>query len=250
MPSCKKNKKCCTSDIQYHKVLNKNGFTLAEVLVTLGVIGVVAALTLPTLIANHQKKVTITRLKKSYTVLSQGLIQAQLVNGNYDTWPVGKDVVVDDYFNTYFKPFYNGTKICKNATDCGYKSIFPWKNLSDVQLGWGLCSNDTRILFTLNDGTIVFMPNNSPGSNGNTTYFNYLLFYIDVNGALSPNVLGRDVFLYQMDNKNTLRPYCYAQTNTYINEHCKKGGDINVNYNCCSAKIMADGWEIKDDYPW
>ena len=235
--------------MKYHKNV-KNGFTLAEVLITLGVIGVVAALTLPSLIANHQKKVTITRLKKAYTVLSQGLIQSQQVNGNYDTWPVGQDVVVDDYFNTYFKPFYNGIKICKRATDCGYKSRYPWKNLSDEQIIWALTSDNTRMLFALNDGTVVFMPRHSFDSSGNPLYVNYLLVYVDVNGALSPNVLGHDVFIYRMDDKNTLRPYCYDSTNTYINEHCKKGGDISVSYNCCSAKIMADGWEIKDDYPW
>ena len=205
--------------MKYHKNIKK-GFTLAEVLITLGVIGVVAALTLPSLIANHQKKVTITRLKKAYTVLSQGLIQSQLVNGNYDTWPVGQDVVVDDYFNTYFKPFYNGIKICETATDCGYKARYPWNNLSGEQIGWGLFSDDTRILFVLNDGTVVFIPVSHPDPSGDPFFLNYLLVYVDVNGALSPNVLGHDVFLYQMDSKNTLRPYCYASTNTYINEHC------------------------------
>ncbi len=38
----------------------KNGFTLAEVLITLGIIGIVAAMTMPALIANYQKKVLVT----------------------------------------------------------------------------------------------------------------------------------------------------------------------------------------------
>ena len=50
----------------------KVAFTLAEVLITLGIIGVVAALTLPTLISNYQKRVYVTQLKKSVSVLSQG----------------------------------------------------------------------------------------------------------------------------------------------------------------------------------
>lgn len=44
----------------------KKGFTLSEVLITLGIIGIVAAITLPTLITNYQKKTTATRVKKAY----------------------------------------------------------------------------------------------------------------------------------------------------------------------------------------
>lgn len=40
------------------------GFTLAEVLITLGIIGVVAALTMPSLIAEHQKNKLLQELKK------------------------------------------------------------------------------------------------------------------------------------------------------------------------------------------
>lgn len=47
-----------------------NAFTLAEVLITLGIIGVVAALTLPSLIQNHKEKVTIVRLKQAYSLFS------------------------------------------------------------------------------------------------------------------------------------------------------------------------------------
>ena len=49
----------------------KIAFTLAEVLITLAIIGVVAAMTLPTLIANYQKEVTAIQIKKSYSAWSQ-----------------------------------------------------------------------------------------------------------------------------------------------------------------------------------
>ena len=53
----------------YHKIkgvdMKQTAFTLAEVLITLGIIGVVAAMTLPSLIANHQKQVYVTGLKKA-----------------------------------------------------------------------------------------------------------------------------------------------------------------------------------------
>ena len=46
----------------------KSGFTLAEVLITLGIIGVVAAMTIPTLMMNYQKQVWESKLKKAYSV--------------------------------------------------------------------------------------------------------------------------------------------------------------------------------------
>ncbi len=48
-------------------------FTMAEVLITLGIIGIVAAMTMPVLIGKYQKHVTVTRLQKVYSVLSQAV---------------------------------------------------------------------------------------------------------------------------------------------------------------------------------
>ena len=53
------------------------GFTLAEVLVTLGIIGVVSAMTVPTLMQNYQKKSYVTQLHKFYNELTQALPQYQ-----------------------------------------------------------------------------------------------------------------------------------------------------------------------------
>ena len=58
-------------------------FTLAEVLITLGIIGVVAAMTMPSLIANYQKKVWVNQLKKSVSVLEQGF-QKMLADDGVD----------------------------------------------------------------------------------------------------------------------------------------------------------------------
>ena len=61
-------------------------FTLAEVLITLGIIGIVAAMTLPTLINNHNKKVTITRLKHFQSLMSQAFNQSTVENGDFSGW--------------------------------------------------------------------------------------------------------------------------------------------------------------------
>ena len=60
----------------------KRGFTLAEVLITLGIIGVVAAMTLPALVGNYKKAQTISQLKKVYSTLSQSLLSSVYDNGD------------------------------------------------------------------------------------------------------------------------------------------------------------------------
>lgn len=60
----------------------KKGFTLAEVLITLGIIGVVAAMTMPSLIQNYRKKEATTRIKKFYSMMSQAVLLQQTITEN------------------------------------------------------------------------------------------------------------------------------------------------------------------------
>ncbi len=68
-----------------------NAFTLAEVLITLGIIGVVAALTIPTLIMHHRKQVIETRLKKFYSMFNQAILLSTVDNGEISTWQYFQD---------------------------------------------------------------------------------------------------------------------------------------------------------------
>lgn len=63
--------------------LNKNAFTLAEVLITLGIIGVVAAMTLPSIIQNKQKKDLEVSFKKSYTNFYNAFNKSKIMNHLY-----------------------------------------------------------------------------------------------------------------------------------------------------------------------
>ena len=65
------------------KTIGMGGFTLAEVLITLGIIGVVAAMTMPTLINSTQGAQYKTAFKKSLTVLSQAVVMNIALN-DYD----------------------------------------------------------------------------------------------------------------------------------------------------------------------
>ncbi len=77
------------------KLSQKNGFTLAEVLITLGIIGVVAALTIPTLVQNYQEKVTVNKVKKMYSTLSNAYELIKIDNGDYSQWGIGTDTKDD-----------------------------------------------------------------------------------------------------------------------------------------------------------
>jgi len=64
----------------------KFGFTLAEVLITLAIIGIVAAMTIPTLITEYKEKQTISQLLKVYATLSHAFKMAEAEHGSLETW--------------------------------------------------------------------------------------------------------------------------------------------------------------------
>ena len=74
----------------------QNGFTLAEVLITLGVIGIVAALTIPNVTSNYRKKVVETRMAKFYTVINQAIRRSEADNGPVKYWDVLKAEEIED----------------------------------------------------------------------------------------------------------------------------------------------------------
>ena len=79
--------------------IRRVAFTLAEVLITLGIIGVVAAMTMPSLINNYQKKQTVTQLKKVYSELAQAAEMAKLEYGDPSLWDYS--ISGSDFFKKY-----------------------------------------------------------------------------------------------------------------------------------------------------
>lgn len=106
----------------------KKGFTLAEILITLGIIGIVAALTIPTLVSNHKKRVVTTSLKKFVNTLLNTNEQI-----NYDNGVIGKDGYglrdnfepnnpydAENMIEKYYKPYLQITEIKKVHQECSY----------------------------------------------------------------------------------------------------------------------------------
>ena len=78
------------------------GFTLAEVLITLGIIGIVSAMTIPTLVKNYQKKVLKNQFIQSYAIINQawGLMKADLgLPSIYNAYAVRNPDMLANHFD-------------------------------------------------------------------------------------------------------------------------------------------------------
>lgn len=229
--------------------MKNKGFTLAEVLITLGIIGVVAALTLPTVITNYKKKETVTKLKKGYTTINNALNYARAQYGDPELWEINsqKDIQTSSEFTAkYLIPYMNVIKSCNNSIsgDCAYNA----RSLKNTPLDW---SNYTR--FILNDGTLILV---SALQNPPTHTFPKLIYvHIDINGLKKPNKKGIDLFDYAVVLETTENMYKptgrlnasgQSQPLEVIKENCSK----NNSGSYCSALIIHNNWEIPDDYPW
>src|SRR5574344_9916 len=119
-------------------------FTLAEVLITLGIIGVIAALTIPTLINNYEKQATVTRLKKVYAELTESLRLAEVEHGEHTSWVFDGDnlqEVTEDFMDNYLLKNIKTIKKCNpTSTEC-------WTEPSalDVTKGYLFNNISTRI---------------------------------------------------------------------------------------------------------
>ena len=221
-------------------------FTLAEVLITLGIIGVVASMTIPTLIQNYKKKEAATRAKQAYSQISQAIRLSEAENGEFASWDTAMSNNAKEntklFFDKYLAPYFKGLKLCDSKVEV---------------CGASLSSNDV-VYFFPNGTSVAFLV--KPGAK--------MYVMIDVNGPKKPNILGRDNFYFKTDDteQKRLMPYgwfdgitredvlrrgytMYGDSRTMS---CKKQADEEneLNRYGCTALLMLDGWEMKDDYPW
>ena len=151
----------------------KAAFTMAEVLITLGIIGIVAAMTLPSLIGKYQKKVTVTRLKRTYTVLSQAVQRSIADNGDPSGWntesyywsegsQANLQKILETFSSTYIVPYLAKINRIEYASfkDLGYKQVIIPNETSTRYL-------DMRgQIIILNDGSIIQLRMSTSGNLG------------------------------------------------------------------------------------
>ena len=185
------------------------GFTLAEVLITLGIIGVVAAITIPTLISNYQKTQYVAQLKKVYAQVNQVLIQMASDNGctgnlaclNFTNQDFGDELV------KYIKV----SKNCQQTANLGCFSSAVSSNY-DGSSSRVSEDNDSWYKFIGVDG-VAYKTNSTSASRtaNNWAHFgrgtvqpltqacNYI--EVDINGPVKgPNNRGRDIFHFWVSN--------------------------------------------------
>lgn len=220
-----------------------SAFTLAEVLVTLGIIGVVAAMTLPTIIDNSRNKQLESALKKSYSTLSQALDMyyaeegVKLTPKNCGTRQL-KPILMK-YLNTA-KDCGWGTekssKVCiqnpSTMTEEEAKRAYQqYKTLNDKTNIQHMFFDDGQ--FVLNDSSLVILENekiNLP-----------IYISVDVNGYNKrPNKLGIDLFMFQINDDGALLPMGVKGTRYYnsSNYYCSWTSNSNMNGAGCTYKAL------------
>ncbi len=181
----------------------KTAFTLAEVLITLGIIGIVAAMTLPSLIQKHQERVTVNKVKKFYSVMSQAQLMAIKDHGYLDEWDVqdGQTKEGVEKFMNYFKPYLKVVKDCGTSSGCLKYSSRPTRLNGETLTNYDIDPNYYKLI--MNDGTYMWI-RTANGVYGKVYDGECAICFIDVNGKNPPNTLGIDIFDFQV-NKNSIR---------------------------------------------
>lgn len=191
------------------KMKKRNAFTLAEVLITLGIIGIVAAMTLPTLVANHRNKELQTRFKKAYSTLwnvhqrmiaDYGGVYSIFIQKDWDS--NSSPLLVTKKYEQIeaFAKYFSGAKICdysKSYLSCSGKSLpAEYKTYTgNKNASFSADTTFDRAIIT-NDGMSFFF--------GSVTYRNARI-YFDTNGtAKGPNRLGFDLFAFDISSDDKI----------------------------------------------
>jgi type II secretory pathway pseudopilin PulG len=216
---------------------------LAEVLIALVIIGIIVAITVPTLIQRYQDQALKSALKKNYSVLKSALDKYQVDNGERLLPSDIKRQTLKSKLTKYLTVMY----------DCGMGNSSDWRTAcipqaessgnsseynSKVYKNYTGTSKINLVFFddgqfVLNDGSIVLLEDD--------TELKYIS--VDVNGyAKKPNRLGKDLFMFQLMNNGELLPmgakgtYYYSATDKY----CSNIATDQMNGAGCTAKVLKD----------
>ena len=221
----------------------KIAFTLAEVLITLGIIGVVAAMTMPSLVQNYKNKQTVAQLKKIYSVLSQATVMAESENGPISDWNMvdGSCESMDEIVS-FYTPYLKTLKDCKQSKGCWatttIKGLGGTTSRLDEFSGSFDCAkhsialtDGTYIVFDIYGSLSTFGIENDFPNNNNTT----MGFFVDLNGAKNPNVVGRDIFTLAL-TKHGIVPAGIHNNSAHCTRELK---DWNSGIDC-AAKVLKE----------
>ena len=217
--------------VAHWKNFRKIAFTLAEVLITLGIIGVIAALTIPTVINQIKHKELETGFKSAYSTFSQGFINMRNEDGeglskNYTYYDRENDTYPNE--QEFENKFYKYSKLKSiGVCDYGGKKIRNYNDTKDANayfpnINWypkHLLSNGMCFYSTINASTIML--------------------FVDTNGTKGPNKLGHDCFFFYIDKSDRLVPF--KMTKLLTDEEVENVQWPTVEGRPCSIKSKQTG---------
>ncbi len=218
--------------------MKQKGFTLAETLITLGIIGVVATLTLPNLMADYKKKTYVAQLQRTYNMISNAvemLMVDQDVDNLSDTY-----LVDNDGPEKFLKQYFKVTKDCGVSSEnnsCnapgGYKA-YDGSSIDNKQV-----APSGYYCINVNTGATICMLD-MRGYSEEGGYHSYSYMTIDINGVKAPNRNGRDRFFVNLYSDGKIADQ-YDNSSDYYDSRCE--GLSSTEYGgACVDKIINDGW--------
>ena len=219
------------------------GFTMAEVLITLGIIGVVAAMTLPSLINNNRNKALEAAFKKNYSVIEQALNMYYAQNGERLT----TETVEYQQLKGLIMPYMNVIRDCGFGSETSDAELektcipnyFNTGNTDKNSTAYKILNGKSNIAlgefddgqFVLSDGSLILLQNHK----------SQLFISVDVNGYnKNPNRLGHDLFMFQIDEKGRLLPMGAEGTKYYskTDKYCSPTSSDSMNGAGCTIKAV------------
>ncbi len=199
----------------------RKAFTVAELLLTMTIIGIIAILVLPSFLKDYHKKIYTTRLKKTYEVLFSAMEQACIDNNVsyfYQT-PYSKPNASDkqaEFMNKYFKEMENASSSGTSPFADKYKIL----------------SNDSASALSLPAGSAYARLKGGEAISLSCQTADSCTVIVDINSTEAPNVGGRDLFKFNLDTANNK----VSSTDDYN----KCGTDVYGTG--CFSRIIRDNW--------
>lgn len=239
----------------FKKVLS--GFTLSEVLITLGIIGVVAAMTLPALIQKQQDKVTVTKVKKAYSIFSQAYAMAIEANGGLpkEEWDCSAFDVTSDgsqrsrCYTSYLLPYIKNVESC--YVDGGKHS-----NCTFSSFMQGATEEALNLYYNINGESRGELRNGGGGYSIAADGIEFMMHqgHLFIKTDRKPkNVLNQNIFLFRLGENRLTYSICGQATEIehYLRGYTAPGCTCsavdwillyeNLDYMRCPDKVAING---------
>ena len=233
--------------------MKKLGFTLAETLITLGIVGIVSALTIPGLVSNNQDKINASKLASAIPTIENAFTTMMAAEG------------VQDFAETEFAQNYTTgsnilskyTKVIGSSTlNNYYGTTKPFKKINNKTA----ISVSSKITYQLKNGTTLLLSNQNreiteaqAEEAGISVTSSIIELSIDVNGKQDPNTIGRDLFSFLVGNDGHLYPIGSLTTSWLIygngtNIHSDSSSKIPCNpknySEGCTARLVENNFTV------